>query len=259
VVNDHLSRRKLAARVATLGLHPTPNQITELTDISTAIRRRISAWRSTEEEHIPGVSRLHEQGSVRDATVTPGPMDAFNSMLWLPLEIVSQVPCDEHLLICEWELRKAQADDALESIRVCLLIHAAVRIMKLEYTQGVKEGTRSEVKLRESMKKAHFHADTYRTARKAMIALAAFLPDSRTGEYLKNFPELNRGDVRGLPSGELELGDGYTHVEISWIWKSYGSAAEDKEAINDCMSVILSDYTFSLVLFSLVSGSHTMA
>jgi hypothetical protein len=49
-------------------------------------------------------------------------------------------------------------------MRDSLMIHAGLHLMKLEYTQGVKEGMQSEVRLTESMRKAHYNADTYHNA-----------------------------------------------------------------------------------------------
>jgi hypothetical protein len=70
-------------------------------------------------------------------------------------------------------------------------------------------------------------------ARKAMVLLSKLLPAEYTGKSLEYFPVLHQSDICELPSGELELGDGYKEVEMSWIWKSYGSATGDKEAVND--------------------------
>jgi hypothetical protein len=229
-------RRKLAAAVKKLKQHFTPQQSTRLTDTANSIRRRILAWRCSLEQHVPEAKRLFERPDklVRDPTERDGPMDAYNEMIWLPSDMVDQgISCYGQLLEAEWDLRKGQADEALEAIRDCLMMHAAIRLMKIEYTQGVKEGTRSEARLGECMSKAHFCADTYRMARKAMVLLSKLLPAEYTGKSLEYFPALHQSDIRELPSGALELGDGYKEVEMSWIWKSYGSATGDKEAVND--------------------------
>jgi hypothetical protein len=229
-------RRRLAAAVTRLKQHSTPQQRTALTDTANSIRRRILAWRVALEEHTPEAQELFDRAekAVRDPAVQEGPMDAYNEMIWLPSDmIVEGVVCYDELLRAEWDLRKGQADEALEGIRDSLMIHAGIRLMKLEYTQGVKEGTRSEARLSESMRKAHYSADTYRNARRAMERLATVLPKEYVKDSLSHFPELRQSDLRELPTGELELGDGFNEVEMSWIWKSYGSASGDKEAVND--------------------------
>jgi hypothetical protein len=227
--------------VVRLKQHSTPQQRTTLTDTANSIRRRISAWRVALEEHAPEALGLFDRPDkvVRDPEVQEGPMDAYNEMIWLPSDMVAEgVVCYNELLRAEWDLRKGQADEALEGIRDSLMIHAGLRLMKLEYTQGVKEGTRSEARLTESMRKAHYNADTYRNARRAMGKLATVLPKEDVGDSLSYFPELRQADLRELPTGELELGDGFKEVEMSWIWKSYGSASGDKEAVNDGACVI---------------------
>jgi hypothetical protein len=247
-----LCRRKLAAAVKRLKQHYTPLQSTRLTDTANSIRRRILAWRVALEQHVPDAKALFERTEkvLRNPTVPDGPMDAYNEMIWLPSDMVDQgILCYDQLLEAEWDLRKGQADEALEAIRDCLMMHAAIRLMKVEYTQGVKEGTRSEARLGECMSKAHFCADTYRVARKALVSLSKLLPAKCTGNVLDYFPALHQSDIRELPSGELELGDGYKEVEMSWIWKSYGSATGDKEAVNDGTRII---FRMSWILFTII-------
>jgi hypothetical protein len=150
-----------------------------------------------------------------------------------------QAEFDEHLAVCEWELRKVQADEALASIRDALSAQYSVKQGKIAYGQGVKAVTTSTHKIEESRRLAEFHADTYRTARVAMISLSSHLGSHVTDpdKFIKFFPPLFATDIRPLPSAELQAGEGRKKVELSWIWKSYGSAGSDKESVNDGKSV----------------------
>jgi hypothetical protein len=77
-------RRRLAAAVARLKQHSTPQQRTALTDTANSIRRRILAWRVALEEHVPEAQRLFDRSekAVRDPEVKEGPMDAYNEMIF---------------------------------------------------------------------------------------------------------------------------------------------------------------------------------
>jgi hypothetical protein len=182
---------------------------------------------------IPATSDLQTQSPRKDPTLQKSTMDAHNQKLWLPSELPTDVACEEYLRVFEWELRRAQADESLESIRNSLEEHSRIRKKKLRYGHSVRAGTASQNNMREAMDKARFAADTYRNARAALIALAEALPADITGDTLKCFPPLLDSDLREIGSSELELGDGKKEDKISWIWKSYGSASGEHERIHD--------------------------
>jgi hypothetical protein len=113
-------------------------------DTANSIWRLILAWQCSLEQHVPEAKRLFKRPDklVRDLTECDGLMDAYNKMIWLPSNMVDQgINCYSQLLEAEWDLWKGQANKALGMIRDCLMMHAAIRLMKIEYTQGVKEGT----------------------------------------------------------------------------------------------------------------------
>jgi hypothetical protein len=89
-------------------------------------------------------------------------VDAFDLQLWLPSDIQGEVEIDGHLVLCEWELQKVQADEALASIHNALSVQYSVKQGKIAYGQGVKAATSSMYKIEESRKRAEFHAETYR-------------------------------------------------------------------------------------------------
>jgi hypothetical protein len=207
----------------------------QLVDTSTALRRRVLPWYEAQDKHMPSVSKLRNEVPSRGLAVKHPPIDAHNLSLWLPSDLGDGVECDDHLRLCEWELRKAQADEALSGMRDALSAEYAVKEAKLAYGQGVRAGTKSTNKIQDSRSLAEYHGRTYRRARKAMISLAAVLPSSITGDTLTNFPVLHPWEVQPLPSAELELGDGRKEVKLSWIWKSYGGGADTAESANDSM------------------------
>jgi hypothetical protein len=187
---------------------------------------------------MPSVAKLRSEAPSQRLAVKHSHIDAHNLTLWLPSDLRSTDGCDDHLRTCEWELRKAQADEALAGMRDALAAEYAVKEAKVAYGQGVWAGSKSMNKINDSCTLAEYHGRTYRRARKAMTVLAEVLPSSITCEYLANFPVLHPWEVQPLPSAELELGDGKKKVKLSWIWKSYGSAADRTESANDSKSFI---------------------
>jgi hypothetical protein len=220
--------------VSKLNVHATDIQVRQLIETSQSLTRRTLAWYAAQNQHMPAVESLRELNPSHSLLITRAHIDAFNLQLWLPSDIQRQVDVDEHLVLCEWELRKVQADEALTSIRDALSIQYSIKQGKIAYGQGIKAATSSTHKIEESRKRAEFHAETYRKARAAMTSLLPRLPSHIiTDNMLNLFPPLSATDIRPLPSAELQVGEGRKRVELSWIWKSYGSAGGDTECVND--------------------------
>jgi hypothetical protein len=232
LIRNH-GRRKLLDGVSKLNIHATDIQVRQLIETSQSLTRRTLAWFTSQNQHMPVAISLRAQNPSRSLSITRAHIDAFDLQLWLPSDVKGQFEVDEHLVLCEWELRKVQADEALTSIREALSVQYSVKQGKIAYGQGVKAATSSTHKIEESRKRAEFHAETYRKARTAMINLLPVLPSNITDDVLKLFPPLAATDIRPLPSVELEVGEGRKRVELSWIWKSYGSAGGDQECVND--------------------------
>jgi hypothetical protein len=116
---------------------------------------------------------------------------------------------------------------SLQSVTLC---PCNIRSSRAKSHQGVKAATSSTSKIEESRKRAEFHAETYRTARAAMTNLLPILQTHITDNILKLSPPLSATGIRPLPSAELQVGEGRKRVELSWIWKSYGS---DQECVNN--------------------------
>jgi hypothetical protein len=230
-------RRKLLNAVDRLSIHATDIQVRQLIETSQSLTRRTVAWFNSQNRHMPAIESLCGLTPSRSFSIKRTHVDAYDLQLWLPSDVKGQADFDEHLALCEWELRKVQADEALSSIRDALSVQYSVKQGKIAYGQGVKAGTTSTNKIAESRRMAEFHADTYRKARDAMISLSSRLSSHVTDKFLMLFPPLSATDIRPLPSAELQVREGRKRMELSWIWKSYGSAGGDQESVNDGKSV----------------------
>jgi hypothetical protein len=227
-------RWKLLDGVSKLNIHAMDIQVRQLIETSQSLTRRIVAWYTSQNQHIPAVESLCEQNLSRSLTIVRVHVDAFDLQLWLPSDIQGQVEIDRHLVLCEWELQKVQADEALASICDALSVQYSIKQGKIAYGQGVKAATSSTHKIEESCKWAEFHAETYQKVRGAIMNLLPRLPSHITADdVLKLFLPLSATDIHPLPSAELQVGEGQKRVELSWIWKSYGSAGGDQECVND--------------------------
>ncbi|KAG2031785.1 hypothetical protein BDR03DRAFT_936229 [Suillus americanus] len=193
------------------------NQKTAIQTRITSLQRRIDAWARIQELYIPIVSQL---------LLRP---DTFK--LWLPSELEPTATCDERLATHEWELRHAQALDALNEVRSHLRLRSHMYIYKDRNVRGQATSTRAQALIDGVELRKQHHVEKYRRARKALLALSHRLDKSGWEICL---PQLSDSDVR--PMGDMERQGTGT---ISWIWldSRTDNSSSENERVQDCVRV----------------------
>ncbi|KAG2342079.1 hypothetical protein BDR05DRAFT_976730 [Suillus weaverae] len=102
-----------------------------------SLRRKIESWRQTQLLYVPSVHVLVA------ASATSGLDNAELMKLWLPSALNSNT-CDSHLQHTEWELRFAQAHDALEELRQSFRVHCSLLTFKREWIRGQGANTHAQ-------------------------------------------------------------------------------------------------------------------
>jgi hypothetical protein len=213
-------RRRLRADITTLGQHSTDLQRSKIQERINSLRSKIAAWASVQELYIPGTATLRAK-AVADAppdAPLPHPCDLD---LWLPSTLSRRTECDQHLRQCEWDLRIAQAYDALGDIRDNLRLLTHLWKQKQAFIRGQRPGTRARSIIDNANDKVSAGAAKYRANWVALGRLATYLTDPRLGgaPWLKVLKELKAEDVRGISVGAMGESEGRRHV--SWIWMAY--------------------------------------
>jgi hypothetical protein len=223
------TRQRLKVDIANMSLHPTDNQKTAIQTRITSLQRRIDAWARIQELYIPVVSQLRLRLS--DASMSNTAMlrpDTFK--LWLPSELEPTATCDERLATHEWELRHAQALDALNEVRSHLRLRSHMYIYKDRNVRGQAASTRAQALIDGVELRKQASVEKYRRARKALLALSHRLDKSGWEICL---PQLSDSDVR--PMGDMERQGTGT---ISWIWldSRADNSSSENERVQDCKS-----------------------
>ncbi|KAJ7578105.1 hypothetical protein C8J56DRAFT_797719 [Mycena floridula] len=228
--------RKLTGEFKALGLHSTDLQQRKLIEKSTTVRRRIMSWFQVQAMYIPGIALLHAKDAA-SATSEEGLPD-FRARLWLPSEIGDLLAIDSKLHEYEWLLREAQANDALESVRTQLLNHAFLVKKKVDYASGVCENNRSDTTIQNTTGKMRVYANRYRVARKALWNLRGFVED-QPASFFEHFKELKDEDCKPMPVDVLQVREGRSVREITWIWTALGTnvSSADKSVRLDAMRI----------------------
>jgi hypothetical protein len=206
--------------------HPTDLQLTKLQERSNALLRKIEQWCKVQLLYMPAVGRLR---ALVDAQSTREEK-AYDVKLWLPskLKEAAEMSCDEQLCAFEWELRCAQAHEALDDVRRQLRLRAHLYKFKDAYIRGQRANTRASAVLGKVEQTIRTAAARYRRAWAAVKTLSGVL-DKPNWEV--ELPELLAADVRGMSEGDIGQSEG--NRTLSWIWKARGVAAmgEDGEAV----------------------------
>jgi hypothetical protein len=205
-----------------MGLHMTDTQEGKLLQRANALQRRIDAWAKVQLLYMPSVSILRTRCDTAEA-IAPEEYP-----LWLPSSLGPLVSIESDLYQHEWQLRCAQARDALHAIRQGLRCRSYLLKYKDRYLTGQGANTRARNAVSSIQAKIDAAQVRYNVARNAIINIAPRVNDIG---WQVEFRLLDTKDVRSMS----DLLDGETHgtKSISWIWKIRGAATseEDREGL----------------------------
>lgn len=123
----------------------------------------------------------------------------------------------------ERELRKGQANDALDDVRTLLITKFNVLHERKYKSKGIKGSTRSQALLNNHQKVLNRGTAKYRRLRVILLALGLNEDDP-------TFKELKADDIKPFPVDfkyvEQELGGSKKKNNPSWIWGDFGMMLE---------------------------------
>ena len=149
--------------------------------------------------------------------------------------IGADVDFDKRLADIEYQLRIAEAYEALDELRHNIQVRTHVYNFKDRFTRGQAANTRALNTIQAQNAKIHSSRDKYCTARTALVSLGRILGQTN---WQSKLPVLADSDVRGISDGEE--GDSEGRKRLSWIWKVMGVVGgEDGDLhLRDCESNI---------------------
>ncbi|KAH7905404.1 hypothetical protein BJ138DRAFT_1230024 [Hygrophoropsis aurantiaca] len=227
------NQRRLRADSAALGAHATDIQKTKIYTRRNALQRKIDAWARIQELYMPIVSALRARedaaASNNAAEERTGPED---TKLFLPSTITPQSTCDLKLREIEWELRFAQAQDALHEIRSHLRLTSYMLRVKDSQLRGQGPMTRARTQLQsvDNRKQASFLK--YQAARAALVNLSTSI--DKIG-WDRTIRPLLKEDMRAM--GDLLDDETEGTRAMPWIWRSAGVSEDDSAGVQDCLRV----------------------
>ncbi|KAG6828010.1 hypothetical protein H0H92_009670 [Tricholoma furcatifolium] len=218
-------QRSIKAESTKLWDHSQDRQKTRLLLRNNALSRKIVAWTERQQLYMPAVVALRRIDTLTaHSKTTPPPVHEYP--LWLPSSIHNKVPFDSHLADIEWELRVAQAHEALEDLRRHLQIRSYLFKFKDQNVRGQHANTRARHAIDSIQSKITASAEEYRAAHRAIVSLGTLL--QKVG-WKQEFHVLEQADIREL--SEREEGTSAGRTQASWIWRvTRGASVGESDA-----------------------------
>jgi hypothetical protein len=197
------------------------------------------------------IRRGQEAGD--DSAASSPVKDATSIHLYLPSAVKQRAGCTTQLRDYEFRLRQAQAFDALNEIRQGLRLRSQLWKFKTSFERGQRPNTRARGVIERCNHKIKLAAAKYHAAYSALRSLDKYVDvvgwdiqlrkledkdiremsedvrdmDPKERKKLENIEKKRKRDQR--PS--LVLSEG--RKEISWIWKTWGVAADTDDSLHD--------------------------
>ncbi|TFK60718.1 hypothetical protein BDN72DRAFT_904734 [Pluteus cervinus] len=205
------NQRRLSTEQSRSSSNATNDQKTRLQVQANNLQRKIDNWVKAQKPYIPTATILRRN--------TPSPTPVHEIPLFLPSSIISQAACSKRLREIEWQLRFAQAGDALNELRNQLRVRSFLYKYRDQFERGQRANTRSQGLIDRVEVKSNAATQKYRAARNALISLSHFLTKDN---WTTTYPPLHDEDIRGLViNAKAKVGEGFRAV--SWIWGSFGN------------------------------------
>ncbi|KAG6810168.1 hypothetical protein H0H92_013032 [Tricholoma furcatifolium] len=224
-------QRSIKVETSAIWEHAKDRQKTKLQLRNNALSRKLTAWTDCQQLYMPAVISLRRNDSAA-ANSKSAPTPLHDYPLYLPSACLSKISFDRGLADIEWDLRVAQANEALEGLRRNLQIRAYLFRFKDQNVRGQHANTRARHAIDNVQAKINVCAEEYRTAQRAIVALGGFL--DKVG-WKHEFLQLEHADIRDVSEKQDGLSVGRSTT--SWIWRVRGSeeAAENDELFRDAL------------------------
>ncbi|KAF8511104.1 hypothetical protein JB92DRAFT_3118385 [Gautieria morchelliformis] len=203
----HAHQRCLKEQSASTAGTDTTHMDAEIARSRLKLHRDIDKWRKSQVGHFPALQSLISEAQHVDPEEEP---------LFLPSHFPTVAQRQKlglyDLGLKEMELRRGEANDALDSVRLCMKQLSVNLAFKKKEIRGQRDNTRAQSILKSGIRERDKYVQKYHEAQAAMIQLG-MAPDNATYRPLCDTDLWMKGIVEGHA-----LGDGSR--EESWIWRT---------------------------------------
>ncbi|KAF8418379.1 hypothetical protein L210DRAFT_3511087 [Boletus edulis BED1] len=219
-------QHQLATDVLELGMHAMDHQRANIAACHNVLQRKLESWMQVQLLYMPAVSTLRMKGYQTTNDDDPSTSNRPEKVnLFLLSNLGAATPCDQRLQRIEWELRYAQANNALNEVHRSIQLYAHLSMLKTTNIQGQKANTRARSALDFAAKKKQQAKVKYMTAREALLVLGPLLGKVDWDTLLHDT------DMRYMS----DMLDGQTEEtrDLSSIWKMPGILQSSEKGLQN--------------------------
>ncbi|KAG1809885.1 uncharacterized protein HD556DRAFT_1428132 [Suillus plorans] len=213
--------------VKSIGQHATDTQKVKILQHINALCCRIGTWSCIQLLYMPHVSCLQSP----DDITSEDKVHKIN--LFLPSSLPSNFPCDIHLLRYKWNLREAQANDALTDLRTVINMTYHLYNYKDAFVRGQHTNTRAHSIIHLAEGRISAISAKYIVARDALIILTSKL--GKNDDWQRVLKPLDR--TKDAVPLKHDAGKTVGQQSISWIWRTAGVSNNQEEGLQDSLRV----------------------
>ncbi|KAF9487933.1 hypothetical protein BDN71DRAFT_1478250 [Pleurotus eryngii] len=213
-------QHQLLVSLRGLGQHATDHQRLAVVNRANTLRTRITNFYDVQKLYCPAAFVLVSQANSTNEASSNVTEDVARLALCLPSSFKTASGCSTELREIEWQLRYAQAHDALNDIRAGLHLRVSVFRHKDRFDRGQRALTRAMGNISRVQARIDEAIQHYCIAYAALQILSRFV--QHDGIWRGELAELKSEDIRGL--GVVEMDNSEGHHTISWIWRTAGVA-----------------------------------
>ncbi|KAF4600288.1 hypothetical protein EYR38_004912 [Pleurotus pulmonarius] len=198
---------QLAETLASLGQHATDRQRLLVVTRANTLRVKITNYYDVQKLYCPAAFMLVSKANGSGPSSSTNATEAVSRLnLGLPSSFKTLTGCSKELRELEWQLRYAQALDALNAIRAGLHLRVSVFHHKDRFDRGQHALTRSMGSLSRVQSQIDGATHRYRVARAALLVLAQFLSKDNLQEIIHTHERKESLALQHVAAMQAEFG-----------------------------------------------------
>ncbi|KAG2048882.1 hypothetical protein BDR06DRAFT_975718 [Suillus hirtellus] len=166
-------QQRLKYDIANLLLHPTDKQREAIIHRTSTLQRHIDSWTHYQQLYMPIISMLCSSADM-SASAPQAALRPQDFPLYLP-SALNYLNCDRRLMEYKWELRWAQAHDALSKLCSHLHLHSHMYKFKDKHLRGQAASTHAQNLIASVEAKKDAAVDKYKCAHQALESLSSWV------------------------------------------------------------------------------------
>ncbi|KAG2046734.1 hypothetical protein BDR06DRAFT_985459 [Suillus hirtellus] len=248
-------QRRVEFKACTIGQHATNVQKLKILQHINALHCRISTWSQVQLLYMPYISCLCSPDDIASED------KVHKIQLFLPSSLPLSFPCDNCLLRYEWDLHKAQANDALDDLHTVINMTYHLYKYKNAFVRGQRVNTHAQGIIHSAESHINTISAKYTAAQDTLIMLASKLGKNDDWQWIlkpldraKDTVPLNHDEGKTVGNRIFSL-----HVEWCKAWARAHWWEEEVQLLHEEMRCSRRQFSSPVFTEGVVAYAHCQA